>query len=177
MGRFERAFYELLLWHFCGQSQHKLLLATPWINGGYTYATDGKMALRVQDDLWKPTVLVIGDTNHVREWPERRPAGLMDGSMFRYDPDTSGWLPVPVVNRQLAIDDDHESYEDPKHDVKLGENWYDANRVYWFSLIPGCRVLPREYPLPALFSFEHGEGLLTALDPKMRGEEKAKPLK
>lgn len=71
---------------FCSQDETRAVLAEPWTHDGYTYATDGRMVVRV---------LALPGCQSGEDWPNgypQAPWGLMATC-----PQSTDWQPMPPI--------------------------------------------------------------------------------
>lgn len=157
---FETAFWRSILWHFCGGYNGRVQTVGPWLHDGWTYATDGRMGIRVQGDWSIPTLLVKSEGYGKPEWPIKRPESIQNDSFW--ESHDAPYFPLSVINPQYRLDGDGEPFPDHEYELKFGGQLFDGNRLYWFSLIPGCEMAVRPDKYGA-FRFQGGQGMLAPL--------------
>lgn len=149
-------FFRCLLWRFTTPHLHKFDTSTPWTVGQWTYATNGKAAIRVKDlevQEWKPL--------------RKRPSIHVDSLWPHESFPNSAWQLLTVPAPTFGEDNDDEAIHVPDSYVFMADYKpfcrVSMEMLSWFNSIPNCEYLLRTPPEPVLFTFPGGDGVLAPM--------------
>lgn len=154
---FTDAYYRLLLQSFCGvHCSPRLFYALPFVHNGWTYATDGKAAIRVSG-----AYSLDVDTSGIEAARFPPPFGaqaVFDKYCNWFNSATSFGV-LPTARLTGKIDDDLTFYWEHKR-LPIGDVEVDAELFAKFATIPGVEYCCTGQDSPVLFRFHRGEGML-----------------
>lgn len=154
---------------FVSKDMQRSTIEKPWTRGGFTYATNGHIIVRVPARADVPEVMTAPDATKLK-W------GVVGESVPIPD------LPEPTMEECgdcFAIEEDMKDCEECKgtgkvpkyHDVEVGGASFSAEYLALIKALPGYRFYPvkndfskvRYSANPSPFTFDGGEGLLMPL--------------
>jgi hypothetical protein len=155
---------------FVSQDESRPSIITPWTAGGWTYATDGRICVR----------LATSNPDDEDNALERRPNAA---TLFDFESTTLEAFPLPElkgVTRNTCevclglgrkccdLGHWHECDCDNGWDerwpiVDIGGARLSERYLWKIKDIPGLRLYPRKSPLTTYFTFDGGNGLVSSV--------------
>lgn len=139
---YRHPFFTGLLWQCCDQYLGgRYNLNTPWLDGDWIYASDGRRAIRISQSLTGMDLPRFVVDEKIISKPRPR----VDFAFDESDWDMGEWMKVErPLSRSLGFDseiDDGGEVDDRVFfgaGIQIGSLKFNTDFCYWFSLIPGA---------------------------------------
>ena len=159
---------------FCSTAQWRTNIRAPWTRGGYTYATNGFVALRVPARADVPDNPTAPNGARIFEQLPGASAQYVPLATFAFPPRPDCPYCIGtglVVCRCSTCDNEHVKpcTSCPIEKLLLGtgrnEARYNGAWIRRLATLPGCEICPCGQGEAAHFRFDSGDGLIMPLRP------------